>query len=152
MSLNIKVNHVRKNKTFKGGDHISGNVIATGPISEDQTKVTILMKGKSQTEIKVRQGQSKRKYTDKVKFFRYTGLLYQGPFNIDKDASISWPFAFDLPMHTEPKGGFPAMSSVGLLDRPTGESPILFPPRVAGPGAKYCRTTKPQSHTRSTPN
>ncbi|MCJ1247615.1 hypothetical protein MMC30_004830 [Trapelia coarctata] len=143
MSLNIQVSHLRKTKVFHGGDTISGIVVATGPIKQASTIVEIKFKGTSQTLIKQQNGHNKTVYRDKAKFFRLTTVLHRGACNLEKDASESWPFTFQLPLLTEPKEG----RNLGIIYSKTAGSPYAkaahpLPPNIALSGTKHGKEYK----------
>lgn len=134
MSLNIKVNHVRKSKVFHAGDQISGVVVATGPIDEDATAVEIKFKGKSQTVIKEHAGEGTRRYPDKVKFFKVVKVLFSGACKIEEGSSTSWPFTFQLPLYTEPEEGNPDIVYSRDLKAPFAKGPHPLPPTFSVSG------------------
>ncbi|KAA6412637.1 MAG: hypothetical protein FRX48_03629 [Lasallia pustulata] len=136
MSLNIKVNHVRKSKAFHGGDQISGVVEARGPINKDATVVQIKFKGKSQTLIKRSSGESTSRWKDKVKFFRVIKVLFRGPCHLDSGSSTSWPFTFDLPLLTEPPYGNPDITYSKATDKPYAKAAHPLPPTFSLSGSK----------------
>ncbi|KAL9119938.1 MAG: hypothetical protein Q9187_003503 [Circinaria calcarea] len=136
MSLNIKVNHVRKSRIFHAGDQISGIVVATGPIDENATVVKIKFKGKSQTLIKQHAGEGTQHYPDKVKFFKVVKVLFSGACKIEEGASTSWPFAFQLPLYTEPEGGNPDIVYSRDLNAPYAKGRHPLPPTFSASGYK----------------
>lgn len=136
MSLNIKVDHVRKSKVFHGGDQISGFVLATGPINDNVVVVTVKFKGKSQTLIKRSNGQTTLRYADKVKFFRVVKVVYQGACNVEKGSSISWPFTFQLPERTEPDGGNPNIIYSRNMSALFAKETHPLPPSISVSGSK----------------
>ena len=134
MSLNFKVTHLRKSKVFHAGDTISGTVIATGPLHNGNTKVSIHFKGKSQTLIKISNGTTKTHYTDKVRFFTSSITLHTGPCHIDADTTTSWPFTFQLPLLTEPETGNP---DITYSKKPLyAKAPHPLPPSISVSGTK----------------
>ena len=136
MSLNIKVNHVRKSRVFHGGDQISGVVVATGPINEDVTIVKIKFKGKSHTLIKQPNGHSTSQYSDKAKFFSVVKVLFRGACKIEKGSSASWPFAFQLPLGTEPEKGNPDIIYSRNLSALYAKESHPLPPTISASGNK----------------
>ena len=134
MSLNFKVDHVRKSKLFHAGDQVSGIVTATGPIHDNNTTVEIRFKGKSQTLIKVHTGQSTVRYVDKVRFFSYSKILLRGPCHVDAGKTASWPFTFELPLTTEPENGNPDITYSKRLLYAKAAHPL--PPSISVSGSK----------------
>ena len=142
MSLNIRVNHVRKNQVFHAGDRISGIVVATGPINEDETVVELIFKGKSKTLIKQHNGESTSHYKHKVKFFRMAEVLLRGACKLESDASTAWPFTFELPRYTESGNGNPNIVYSRKANAPYAKSPHLLPPSMSVSGKKRGKACK----------
>lgn len=96
MSLNIKVLHLRCNQVFHPGDQVSGYVVATGPIKDDNTSVWIRFTGSANVKLKV--DGTKVPYFDEHSYFSFYKVLFRGPCNVEEGCSASWPFKFELPL------------------------------------------------------
>ncbi|MCJ1365183.1 hypothetical protein MMC16_004303 [Acarospora aff. strigata] len=131
MSLNIKVINLRERKVFCAGDRISGIVVATGPIHDDNTVVELKFKGKSKTVNEAENMHS----SSKQRFFTFTTTLLDGPCNIESGSVATWPFTFQLPLQTVSKpadaheAGKPLSTS-----EPYAKGPSPLPPTFSASG------------------
>ena len=122
---------------FHPGDQIFGNVAASGPIHTDNIVVWVNFRGESKTEIKRSSGtanngtSSTTIYHDTAVFFNSTNEMFQGPCKIEKSVSIIWPFAFHLPLYTEPENGNPDIVYSPYPNALYSKGPHLLPPSIS---------------------
>jgi hypothetical protein len=100
LPLEIKIYHVRNAKVFYSGDNVSGFVEVRGPLKIPNAIVKIGFTGSSETEQQV----GKSMFIDKAVFLQRT-IHFNRDVDIERGATQTWPFTFELLVKTEPASG-----------------------------------------------
>lgn len=99
---------------YTAGQLVSGKVVLRIlPPQRKLDDVSLVFKGKCNTAITKKRGDSKKRYKEQIDLFRFEKTLFRGPFTMQPQ-TMEWPFEFTIP--------------TGCNHRRSDESPGVYMP------------------------